>query len=269
MHASPIRLIIHGAAGRMGKRLIALSTADEQLTVAAAIDAAEHPQLGSDAGELAGVGKIGVPLTSTLPDGAKADVIIDFSLPEAVTSVLEMSRDHQLPLVLATTGLTADHVEKARAVAAEAPVVWAPNMSPAVNVTMKLAAAAAKALRQAEGGVDVEIVERHHRYKEDSPSGTALKFGELISENLGGLKPVHGRHGRPGARPANELGYHAVRAGDHPGEHTIIFGLLGEAIELKVFATSRDSYAMGALAAAKWLAKQPPGMYGMDDVLGL
>ena len=134
---------------------------------------------------------------------------------------------------------------------------------------MKLARVAAEALRDHAGGADVEILERHHRFKEDAPSGTALKFGEIIAGAMKLDGATHGRHGRPGARPHGEIGYHAIRAGDNAGEHTILFGLLGESIELNVKATNRDCYAYGALAAAKFLAKQPAGLYGMNDVLGL
>jgi 4-hydroxy-tetrahydrodipicolinate reductase len=128
---------------------------------------------------------------------------------------------------------------------------------------------AAKALADHPSGVDVEIIEHHHRFKEDAPSGTALKFGEIIASAMGQRDSRHGRSGRPGARPHGEIGYHAIRAGDNPGEHTIVFGMLGESLELVVRATSRDAYAHGALAAAKFLVGQKPGLYSMNDVLGL
>jgi 4-hydroxy-tetrahydrodipicolinate reductase len=142
-------------------------------------------------------------------------------------------------------------------------------MSTAVNLTMKLAETAGRVLRDLPSGVDVEIIERHHRFKEDAPSGTALKFGEIIAATMGQTTHTHGREGRPGKRPSNEIGYHAVRAGDNPGEHTIVFGMLGETLELRVAATSRDSYAQGALQAAAWLVGKPAALYGMNDVLGL
>ena len=142
-------------------------------------------------------------------------------------------------------------------------------MSLAVNLAMKLCGTAAAALRGHPSGVDVEIIERHHRYKEDAPSGTALKFGQIIADAMGQSTAAHGRSGRPGERPRDEIGYHAVRVGDNPGEHAIIFGLLGETLEISVRASSRDCYAHGALAAAKFLAGKPPGLYGIQDVLGL
>ena len=142
-------------------------------------------------------------------------------------------------------------------------------MSTAVNVAMKLTQIAAEALKGLPSGVDVEIIERHHRFKEDSPSGTALRFGEIVADAMGQTSHVHGREGRPGKRPRTEIGYHAVRTGDNPGEHTIIFGMLGETLELRVAATNRDCYAQGALLAAEWLLGKPPGLYSMNDVLGL
>jgi 4-hydroxy-tetrahydrodipicolinate reductase len=259
-----LRLAIHGAAGRMGQRLIALSAADHDLELVAALDAPTHPRLNEDAGMIAGVGRLDVPLTASLD--VPADVVIDFSMPDAAEKILEICRQKKIPLVTATTGLSEEQTAKLQAAAWEIPLLWAPNMSLAVNLTMKLAEVAAGALKDKDA--DVEILERHHRYKEDSPSGTALKFGQIIAGVMGLTEHRHGREGRPGKRPHNEIGYHAIRVGDNPGEHTIIFALLGETIEMTVRATNRDSYALGALSAAKFLAEKPAGMYGMKDVLG-
>lgn len=263
---NPIRIAIHGAAGRMGRRLVALAAADPQLAVAAAIEAAGHPLLGHDAGVAAGVGSLGIPISPSLT--ADVDVVVDFSVPAAAEAMVQTARRLRLPLVVATTGLSASQIENLRVAAGEIPLLWSPNMSLAVNLTMKLCEMAATAL--ADRDADVEIVERHHRFKEDSPSGTALKFGEIIAGAMGQTIHRHGRQGRPGKRPHEEIGYHAVRAGDNPGQHTIIFAMLGETIELSVGATSRDSYAVGALAGAKFLAGagKKPAMYGMNDVLG-
>ncbi len=260
-------IAIHGAAGRMGRRLVALGHADEDLEVAAALEAAGHPDLGKDAGELAGMGEIGVPLTAELP--RQVDTLIDFSTPAGTAAILPVCVERGLALVMATTGLSDPVQAQLREAAGRVAVVWAPNMSLAVNLTMKLAEIAAEALRGYAGGVDVEIVERHHRFKEDAPSGTALKFGELIAARMGQTRHIHGRQGRPGQRPRDEIAYHALRTGDNPGEHTIVFGLLGETVELRVAATNRDAYAVGALAAAKYVADKPPGLYSMNDVLGL
>ncbi|MBN1590068.1 MAG: 4-hydroxy-tetrahydrodipicolinate reductase, partial [Pirellulales bacterium] len=186
---------------------------------------------------------------------------------EGATAILETCLRQKLPLVLATTGLEPPQIEAVKAAAGQIPLLWAPNMSLAVNLTMKLAAVAAAALKDQDA--DVEILERHHRFKADSPSGTALKFGQIIASEMGQTATRHGREGRIGARPHGEIGYHAIRTGDNPGEHTIVFGMLGETVELTVRATNRDCYAAGALAAAKFLAGKPTGMYSMADVLGL
>lgn len=251
----------------MGQRLVALATADPQLELVAALEHDSHPQLGRDSGLVAGCGETGVPLRTTL--AAPVDVVIDFSVPAAALKMVGECVKQRIPLVLATTGLEPAQQEQVRAAAREIPILWAPNMSLAVNLTMQLTAIAAKALAGHASGVDVEIIERHHRFKEDAPSGTALKFGEIVAEQMGQTTAAHGRHGRPGKRPLGEIGYHAVRVGDNPGEHTIIFGLLGETIELSVGATNRDCYAQGALAAARFLAGKPAGAYSMADVLGL
>jgi 4-hydroxy-tetrahydrodipicolinate reductase len=261
----PLRLAIHGAAGRMGQRLVALAAAEPELSVVAAIDVAGHPRLGEDAGVIAGVKAIGVPLSTSLD--VPADVVIDFSLPAGAEKIVELCRQRRIPLVVATTGFSEAQIGKLEAAAREIPLLWSPNMSLAVNLTMKLSELAATALKDRDA--DVEILERHHRFKEDAPSGTALKFGQLIAGAMGQTAHRHGRQGRPGRRPHDEIGYHAIRSGDNPGEHTIIFGLLGETIELTVRATNRDCYATGALAAAKFLAGKPAGMYGMKDVLEL
>lgn len=259
------RIAVHGAAGRMGQRLVALGAADEELALVAAIESPGHPRLGEDAGALAGIGNLGVPLSATLD--TDVDVVIDFSVPDAAETIVETCARKRLPLVLATTGFSKDQVGKIDAAAERIPLLWAPNMSMAVNLAMKLSEMAAKTLRDKDA--DVEIIERHHRFKEDSPSGTALKFGQIIAKEMGQTISRHGREGRPGKRPHNEIGFHAIRTGDNPGEHTIVFATLGEMIELTVRATNRDCYAMGALAAAKFLVGKQPGRYGMNDVLGL
>jgi 4-hydroxy-tetrahydrodipicolinate reductase len=264
---SQTRIVINGAAGRMGQRLIALAVQDAELQVVAALDYDAHPALGEDAGQLAGAGRLGVPLSAEL--SCEADALIDFSIPAGAQAATRLCVERKLPLVAATTGL--DEAQKAalHSAAATIPIVWAPNMSLAVNLTMKLAQLAAGVLKDNAAGVDVEIIERHHRFKQDAPSGTALHFGRIIADAMGQTRHVHGREGLIGARPRDEIGYHALRVGDNPGEHTIVFGLLGETIELTVRATNRDCYALGALAAAKFLAGRPPGLYGMNDVLGL
>jgi 4-hydroxy-tetrahydrodipicolinate reductase len=196
-------------------------------------------------------------------------VVIDFSIPAGMRSILQSCLERKIPLVVATTGLESEQQSALREAAKKIPLLWSPSMSLAVNLAMKLAETAGRALKDHPGGADVEIIERHHRFKEDAPSGTALKFGKLISAAMGITHDRHGREGRVGQRPHNEIGFHAVRTGDNPGEHTIVFGLLGETLELTVKATNRDCYAIGALAAAKFLPSKPAGLYSMENVLGL
>jgi 4-hydroxy-tetrahydrodipicolinate reductase len=251
----------------MGQRVVALTMADPDLKLAAALEWSGSPMLGRDAGELAGAGHSGVPITAEL--GAAVDVIIDFSTPSGLESILKVSEARRIPLVIATTGIEKALKDAVASAAQTTPIVMAPSMSTAVNLVMKLVADAARALKNHSSGVDVEIIERHHRFKEDAPSGTALQFGRIVAEQMGQEQHVHGREGRIGQRPRNEIGYHAVRTGDNVGEHTIIFGLMGETIDLTVRGHTRDSYAYGALSAAKFLVGKGAGMYSMADVLGL
>jgi 4-hydroxy-tetrahydrodipicolinate reductase len=262
-----VKVAIHGAAGRMGQRLVALAIADPDLEIAGALEAPLHPRIGQDAGTIAGVGEIGILLAATL--SRPVDVVIDFSVPAGTLAITATSMEQGIPLVVATTGLSEQQQDMLREAAAKIPLLWSPNMSLAVNLTMKLAEVAGQALANHPSGADVEIIERHHRFKEDAPSGTALKFGRIIADVMGQKSHRHGREGQTGKRPHGEIGYHAIRVGDNPGEHTIIFGLLGETIELTVRATSRDCYAHGALTAAKFLVGKPPGLYSMADVLKL
>ncbi len=262
-----INTAIHGAAGRMGQRLIAVGSQLEGIEIVAAIDSTHSKQIGIDAGTLASVGELGVPITDHWPE--VIDVVIDFSVPAATESLVGHCVKHNLPLVFATTGLSPEQERQIGTAAELIPIVKAASMSTAVNITMKLAEIAARSLRDYPTGADVEIIERHHRFKEDAPSGTALAFGKIIADAMNITELTHGREGRPGQRPHNEIGYHAVRAGDNPGEHTIVFGMLGETIELKVAASNRDCYAQGAFLAAKWLVGRPAGLYAMADVLGL
>ena len=251
----------------MGQRLVALGTANPNIEIAAAIDSASHAKTTTDAGTLAGVGEIGVPLSDTWPDAV--DAVIDFSVPAATDQLIAACVERGFPLVFATTGLSPEQEQAIVEASRTIPIVKAASMSAAVNLTMKLTEIASRALKDHPTGADVEIIERHHRFKEDSPSGTALAFGNIVANEMGQSNEQHGRSGRPGARPHDEIGYHAVRTGDNPGEHTIIFGLLGETIELRVAATNRDCYAQGAFQAAAWLQGKAAGLYNMQDVLGL
>jgi 4-hydroxy-tetrahydrodipicolinate reductase len=267
MADTPLNIAVNGAVGRMGQRIVALTIGDEDLKLSAALEYAGSPRLGEDAGEVCGAGNCGVAITSEL--GERVDAVIDFSLPEALDAILTPCEQRRIPLVIATTGYTDQQREQIASAAQSTPIVMAPSMSMAVNLVMKLVEDAARVLRDNADGVDVEIIERHHRFKEDAPSGTALHFGKIVAEQMGQENHVHGREGRPGRRPQNEIGYHALRTGDNVGEHTIVFGMLGETIDLTVRGHSRDSYAYGALAAAKFLVTQGAGLYTMKDVLGL
>jgi len=258
---------INGACGRMGQRLIALAKDDPELTVVAALESAKHPSLGKDAGEIAGIGPLGVAVTAELSLHTRVDAMIDFSMPEGTMTVLKTCFGRKIPLVVATTGHTPQQKAEIESAAHETAILTAPNMSLAVNVLFKLTQIAAELLKGS--GYDVEIIERHHRFKKDSPSGTALYFAKLIQEVQGQTQMRHGREGQVGERPAKEIGMHAVRVGDNVGEHNVIFSTLGETMELVHKAHSRDAYAKGALLAAKFLAGKPAGRYSMHDVLGL
>lgn len=262
-----IKVAVNGAAGRMGQRIVALVLADNELDLACALEYDGHPLLGQDAGEVAGADAAGVPLTTALR--GTIDVVIDFSTPAGLVQITEQCLASGTALVAATTGLTAEQQERVLSCSQEIPMVLAPNMSLAVNLAMKLVEQAGRALQSTPDGVDVEIIERHHRYKEDAPSGTALQFGETVARVMGQTDHRHGRHGHTGQRPRGEIGYHALRTGDNVGEHTVVFGMLGETLEITIRGHTRDSYAHGALAAAKFLVTQGAGLYSMADVLGL
>ena len=263
-----LRLVVHGAAGRMGQRIIACASTDTHpWQLVSALECPGHPKIGTDAGILAGIEALGVCITDSWT--CPADVVIDFSLPEAVPGIVESCVRAEVPLVVATTGFDSEVSEKIRDASQRIPILQAPSMSLAVNIAMDLVHRAGSLLHQSGVRADVEIMECHHRHKEDSPSGTALKFGSIVQDAMGQSQSAHGREGRPGARPADEIGYHAVRAGDNPGEHTILFGLDGESLSVAVRATSRDCYAKGALAAAAFLIDKPIGLYSMRDVLGI
>lgn len=262
-----IRIAINGACGRMGQRLIALCHEDTELRVVAAVDSARHPNQGRDAGELAGIGPIGVQVSPALPLDVQPDVLIDFSTPEGTMEIVRVCEGRKIPIVVATTGHTDAQRKEIESVAHATALLFAPNMSLVVNLLFKLVNDTAVALKGK--GFDVEVIERHHRFKKDSPSGTAMHFARIVQHAMDIPNLVHGREGIVGERPATEIGVHAVRAGDNVGEHTIIFSTLGETLELVHKGYSRDSYARGALLAAKFLANKPAGRYTMADVLGL
>ncbi|MFM8803096.1 MAG: 4-hydroxy-tetrahydrodipicolinate reductase, partial [Planctomycetia bacterium] len=220
--SSSRRLVVHGAAGRMGQRIIACAAAESAGSgpawqLVAAIERAGHPRQGDDAGSLAGIAAAGVSVSERW--SCPADVAIDFSLPGAVAGIAAACVQAGVPLVVATTGLEAADRRAIDEAARTIAVLQSPSMSLAVIIAMDLVGRASALLERVGSRADVEIIECHHRHKEDSPSGTALKFGQIVQDALGLTRAAHGREGRPGARPADEIGYHAVRAGDNPGEH--------------------------------------------------
>jgi 4-hydroxy-tetrahydrodipicolinate reductase len=258
---------INGICGRMGQRVAQLALEDQEFVLAAGLDAPAHPCQGRDVGEVIGVGKLEVPVRAELPLETRLDVLIDFSMPGGTMAVLPLCVARRIPLIVATTGHSADQRRQIEEAAHETALLMAPNMSLAVNLLMKLVREAATVLR--DKGFDVEILERHHRFKKDSPSGTALQFVKIVQEAMGQTQVRHGREGLLGERPAQEIGVHAIRVGDNVGEHTILFSTLGETLELTHRAHTRDSYVRGALQAARFLAGRPPGRYTMNDVLRL
>jgi 4-hydroxy-tetrahydrodipicolinate reductase len=249
----------------MGTRIVQLVHDEPDLAVTAALEYPKHPKLGADVGELCGLGKLGVALSAELL--APVEVVIDFSMPAGALSITQQCLRRQIPLVVATTGLSKSERAEIVEAAQEIPLLMAPNMSLAVNLLMKLVSEAATALRDADA--DIEILERHHRFKKDAPSGTALEFARVITRAAGEKRLVHGREGLVGERPRDEIGLHAIRVSDNVGEHTILFSLMGETLEFTHRAHSRDCYARGAVRAAKYLITQKPGLYDMADVLGL
>jgi len=251
----------------MGRRLIALAAQDKQLDPVAAIEHATHPDLGKDAGDLAGVGPLGVSLMAD-PQASACDVLIDFSLPEGFRRALAACVAGKTPIVVGTTGLTDADQQALDAAAKSIPVLQATNFSLVVNVLWKLAAQAATLLE----GYDIEVLEAHHRMKKDAPSGTAMTLAHKLCEATGRDPEkdlVYTRCGHEALRQPNEITVQTLRIGDDPGQHTAYFAGIGERLEIRHVSTSRDSYALGALRAAKWLAGKPAGRYDMADVLGL
>lgn len=265
-----VKIAVAGAAGRMGRTIIEACRDVRSVRLIAALEHAGANVLGQDAGDLAGIGAIGVIVDADVARAVTdADVLIDFTTPESTLAHLEICLAYGKPIVIGTTGLAADQKQIVQRAAATIPIVMAPNMSVGVNLCFKLLETAAKVLGDE---VDVEIIEAHHRYKVDAPSGTALRMGEVVAAALGrDLKEdaIYGRQGHPGERPRRQIGFATVRAGDTVGDHTVMFADIGERIEITHRATNRMTFAKGALRAAMWLAERRPGLYDMQDVLEL
>jgi 4-hydroxy-tetrahydrodipicolinate reductase len=260
-----VALAVSGACGRMGMRVIQLAYSDPDFTLAAALEKEDHPHIGKDVSEAAGPPLRGIPLTAELPPNKHIDVVIDFSLPEGTMHLLDACVARRIPVVIATTGHSAEQRQRIRAATHETAILQAPNLSLSMNLLFKLVQDAAATLHGRD--FDVEIVERHHRFKKDAPSGTALHLAGLIQKAMGQSRFRHGREGVVGERPPDEIGIHAVRTGDNVGEHCVIFSTMGETLELIHRAHSRDCYVRGALQAAKYLANRLAGWYAMEDVL--
>lgn len=260
---------ITGAAGRMGRTLIELAVQHPQLRLSAAFERAEAPHIGQDAGVLAGLAPIGVRVA---PGADLAqfefDVLVDFTAPKATLDYVAQCRALGRRMVIGTTGLGLERAA-IEAAACDIAIVWAPNMSIGVNLCFKLLELAARVLGDE---VDVEIIEAHHRHKVDAPSGTALRMGEIVANTLGrDLKTcaVYGREGQSGARERKTIGFATIRAGEIVGEHTVLFAGAGERVEISHRAENRATFAGGALRAARWVDHREPGLYDMQDVLGL
>ena len=266
----PVDVVVAGAAGRMGTRVVACLQGAPDLRLVGALEAPAHPALGQDAGELAGVGRVSVavggdPATVVTPDR----VLVEFSVPEASLEHLRLVARNGARAVIGTTGFTAAQRAEIMDLAKRAAILVSPNMSVAVNVAFSLLGTMAKALGDE---YDVEITETHHRFKKDAPSGTALRMAEIVAAALGrdlDRVLVCGRQGLPGERTRSEIAVLSLRSGDVVGEHTVSFGSLGERLELTHRAHSRDTLARGALRAVRFVAGRPPGLYSMQDVLGL
>ena len=265
-----MKVIIAGAAGRMGKRIAEMVDSHPDLVYTAGFEAAGSPFVGTDAGEIAGLGKNGVIIGEGLESVIdKGDVIIDFTFHKATVEFARTAAKHGKAMVIGTTGLSSEELDEIRDLSAGFPCVQAPNMSVCVNVLFKLVKKTAEILGD---DYDVEIVEAHHSRKKDAPSGTALKLGELAAEGVGrNLQDVgvYERSGIVGERKAHEIGIQSVRAADIVGEHTVYFAAKGERLELTHRAHTRDHFARGASIAAAWLEGKPNGMYSMFDVLDL
>jgi 4-hydroxy-tetrahydrodipicolinate reductase len=265
-----MRIAVVGAGGRMGKAIIEAIGESDGIVVGAALERAESSLIGSDCGEVAGVGRRGVEITSDLTAVIEDfDILIDFTAPAATMTHLAICQRYAKPMVIGTTGLSDAQKGALQAAATTLPIVFAPNMSVGVNLCLKLLEMAARVLGDE---VDIEIIEAHHRHKVDAPSGTALRMGEVIARTLGrDLREVAvtGREGNLGPRDRKTIGFETIRAGDIVGEHTVMFAAIGERIEISHKASSRFTFAQGAVRAAQWLAQKSAGLYDMQDVLDL
>lgn len=265
---SSVNIAVTGVSGRMGRTLIQAIDSDPDVTLSAAVQRQNGSLLGIDAGDLAGVPKTGISVTATL-DESGFDVLVDFTLVEPCLHHVEIARNLGKAVVIGTTGFNEAQKQQIRELSKSIPIVLAPNTSIGITLCLHLLQQIAPILEQES---DIEIIETHHRHKIDSPSGTALRLGEVIAESLGrdlSECAVYGRQGVDEPRERSTIGFSTVRGGDVVGDHTVLFASEGERLELTHKASSRMTFAIGAIRAAKWLSNQPPGLYDMRDVLGL
>lgn len=265
-----VRALVAGVGGRMGSRIAQLIRESGEIELAGAFEYSAHPSVGKDIAELIGGGPTGRTVGASMQEAlGDADVVIDFTNASASLEHLKVAASNRVPMVVGSTGFNSEQMEQARGLSKEFPLVLTPNMSMGVNVLFKVVADVARMLGS---GFDVEIVEAHHRFKKDAPSGTALKLAQIVAGSLNreldGVG-VYARHGLIGERTDQEIGIQTVRGGDIVGEHTVLFAGMGERIELTHRAHSRDNFARGALRAALWVVHQPPGLYDMQHVLGI
>ena len=265
-----LKVIVAGAAGRMGKQIIKALSDDDRFVLKGAFESPDHPAIGQDAGLLAGVGLSGVIVEDSFEKTDRdADVLIDFTTPEATLKNVRVAKSRNLAMVIGTTGFSDDILHEITGIVSEIKCVMAPNMSVGVNVMFKIAGELAKILGN---DYDMEIIEAHHNLKKDAPSGTALRLADVLAGATGRdleSTAVYCRKGIIGERDRDEIGIQVIRGGDITGEHTVMFAGTGERIELIHRAHNRGNFARGALRAALWVVKQPEGLYDMQDVLGL
>lgn len=265
-----VKVVVTGAAGRMGGKIISLISSADDIKVVGAVEVAKHPIIGRDIGQGLGLGKTGILACDKLSECIdQSDVVIDFTNHEASLNYLKIAKERNRAIVIGSTGFTASEMEDVRELAQNTRCVLTPNMSVGVNVLLKILEYCAGILKD---DYDVEIIEAHHHLKKDAPSGTAMQMARVISETLGRNMEeslVYSRRGLIGERTKKEIGIQTVRAGDIVGDHTVIFGGVGERLEFIHRAHSRDNFAKGAIRAAQWIVNQKNGLYDMQDVLGL
>jgi 4-hydroxy-tetrahydrodipicolinate reductase len=265
-----VRVAVAGAAGKMGSRISVQAFENPDIKLVGAFEKGGHPKIGEDVGDVIGAGRVGVTLSGSIEEAVKdADVVIDFTSVNSTLGSLKSCALAKKAMVIGTTGFSAEQRTEIEAAAKNIPCVMAPNMSVGVNLLFKVLKDVAVVLGE---DYDIEIIEAHHRLKKDAPSGTALKLASVIAEALGrnlDEVAVYERKGMIGERKKKEIGIQTIRAGDIVGEHTVLFGTVGERVEITHKASSRDTFAKGAIRAALWLHGRPPGLYDMMDVLGL